>query len=668
MPFRNQKPPEAAVPPEALLAQLVGRNRQDGLVGALRTEPTQVQTIGTKEIQEAASILTRYKQGKANLESRIVEDELWWEGRHWEVIRDKRSTLNELRAEPSSSWLFNCIMNKHADAMDNYPEPVVLPRERSDEESAKTLSSVLPVIMEYNDFEQTYSDNWWEKLKHGTSAYGIFWEPKKENGLGDVDIHEIDLLKLFWEPGITDIQKSRNLFIVELVDEDILDSQYPEHKGKMKGGVIDVKEYLYDDQIDNSDKAVVVDWYYKKTTPEGVTTLHYAKFVGDVLLYASENDPQHQERGWYHHGQYPVVLDVLFPEKGTPIGFGYVAICKDPQMYIDKLFGTILDYANEAVNPRWWVSEHTAINEDEFLDKTKRLIHVAGELDDRRIKQIEMSPISDIYVSIAQLKIDEMKETSANRDVNSGSTGSGVTAAAAIAALQEAGNKASRDMISASYRADTNICSQTIELARQFYDEERNFRITGQNGDYRFVSMSNERIKDQIIGTDTDGFPLYRRPIFDLKIKAQKKNPFSRMEQNEMAKELFKLGFFNPERAQEVLPALDMMEFEGIEKVREQVNQGMTLLNMVMQLNQRLDQMAMIIQNSTGMQMTPAGMQGQGQAQAPQGGQNQTTGTTMERKASNAQKQNMTSYGQKLAARSSTDVNKSSNAATPGGR
>ena len=672
MPFKNEKPPMgAALPPDVLLASLVGKDKQNGLVGAMRTEPTPRQAIGTKEIQEAASILTRYKQGKANLESRIVEDELWWEGRHWEVIRGKRSVANELRAEPSSSWLFNCIMNKHADAMDNYPEPVVLPRERSDEESAKTLSSVLPVIMEYNDFEQTYSDNWWEKLKHGTAAYGVFWDNKKDNGLGDVDIHEIDLLKLFWEPGITDIQKSRNLFVVELVDEDILDSQYPEHRGKMKGGTIDVKEYLYDDQVDNSQKAVVVDWYYKKTTGEGRTTLHYAKFVGDVLLYASENDPG-RENGWYEHGLYPVVLDVLFPEKGTPIGFGYVAICKDPQMYIDKLFGTILDYANEAANPRWWVSEHTAVNEDEFLDKSNRLVHVAGELDERRLKQIEMAPISDIYVQIAQLKIEEMKDTAANRDVNSGSSGSGVTAAAAIVALQEAGNKASRDMISASYRADVQICSQTVELARQFYDEARNFRITNQTGDYQFVELSNERIKEQIIGTDSEGFPLYRKPIFDLKIKAQKKNPFSRMEQNEMAKELFKLGFFNPERAQEVLPALDMMEFEGIEKVREQVNQGMTLLNMVMQLNQKLDQMAMIVQNATGMDMGlgQPGMQQpqQGGQRPPSQGQSQSVGTPMERKASNAKKATMTSYGQRLAQRSSTDVNKSSNAAMPGGR
>ncbi len=413
----------------------------------LLTAPAGQRRIGRAEIAEAISILTRYKQGKASLEERVVQDELWWELRHWEAIRKgKQRTDNpEYRGpEPSSAWLFNAILNKHADAMDNYPEPVVLPRERSDEESAKVLSSVLPVILEYNDYEQTYSDNWWEKLKHGTAAYGVFWNSAKENGLGDVDIREIDLLKLFWEPGVTDIQKSRNLFIVDLVDEDLLEQQYPEHKGHLSGGAVDVKQYIYDDTIDTSNKSVVVDWYYKTTSASGKTLLHYAKFVGETLLFASENDPNYRDTGWYDHGLYPVVLDVMFPEKGTPVGFGYVAICKDPQLYIDKLSSNILENSMMTTKKRFFVSDSTGINEEEFLDWSKPLVHVQGELDDRRIKEIATNPLDDIYVTVAQMKIEEMKDTAANRDVNSGSAGSGVTAAAAIAALQEAGNKASR--------------------------------------------------------------------------------------------------------------------------------------------------------------------------------------------------------------------------------
>lgn len=645
--------------------------------GMLLTVPATQQRIGKEEIGKAIEILTRYKQGKANLESRMVEDELWWELRHWEVIRRGKQKPEMRGPEPSSAWLFNSILNKHADAMDNFPEPVVLPRERSDEDSAKVLSSVLPVILEYNEYEQTYSDNWWEKLKHGTAAYGVFWNSGKENGLGDIDIREIDLLKLFWEPGVTDIQKSRNLFIVELVDEDLLEQQYPEHKGHLGGSVIDVKQYIYDDTVDVSGKSVVVDWYYKTRSPSGKTLLHYAKFVGDTLLFASENEPEYQAQGWYDHGLYPVVLDVLFPEKGTPVGFGYVSICKDPQLYIDKLSANILENSMMATKKRFFVSNNTGINEDEFLDWSKPLVHVEGELDERRLKEIVTNPLSDIYVSVAQMKIEEMKDTAANRDVNSGSTGSGVTAAAAIAALQEAGNKASRDMIAASYRSHTAINSLCIELIRQFYDETRSFRITGDMpGSYQFVDLNNAGIQDQLMPPDYAGqeqqpgySPLYRRPIFDIKIKAQKKNPFSRMEQNERAKELYGLGFFNPERAQEAVGALEMMEFEGIEKVREQVQKGQTLLNICKQLSVQLDQMAAIIQALTGKDM------GVGAPGAPAGGASGQGGNVQVPSADSGgsglasgimQAQTpMTGYGERLAQRSKPNVAASSNAAKP---
>ena len=554
--------------------------------------------IGKEEIAKAAELLSRYKDGKKMLESRVVEDELWWELRHWEVMRRAREGKAQLpQPQPTSAWLFNAIVNKHADAMDNYPEPVVLPRERSDEESARTLSSVLPVVLEYNDYEQTYSQAWWEKLKHGTAAYGVFWNSRKENGLGDIDIRGIDLLKLFWEPGITDIQDSRNLFLVELVDKELLEQRYPQHKGHLGGSVIDLKQYVYDDTVDTSGKSLVVDWYYKVRAASGRTILHYAKFVGDTLLFASENEPEYRERGWYDHGEYPVVMDVLFPEKGTPAGFGYVAICKDPQLYIDKMSANVLENAMMSTKKRFFLSTSTAVNREQFLDWNEPIVDVEGELDDRRLQEIVTQPLSGVYLDVMNMKIEEMKDTASNRDVNSGGTGSGVTAAAAIAALQEAGNKVSRDMIATSYRAHVKVSAMCIELMRQFYDEERAFRITGETpGSYRFVEVSNAGLKDvPLDGAYPGQQVLYRKPVFDIKISAQKKNPFSRMEQNERAKELYGLGFFNPERAQEAMGALEMMDFEGIDKVRQRLSQGQTLLTLCQQLSEQLGQLTALM-------------------------------------------------------------------------
>ena len=612
--------------------------------------------IGEREIKKAVETLKKYKDGKANLESRVIEDEQWYKLRHWEVVRKKSEQPDP---EPASAWLFNVLQNKHADAMDNYPEPNILPRERSDQPAAKALSSIVPVLLERNQYESIYSENWIEKLKHGTAPYGVFWNNDLENSLGDVDIRRLDLLNLFWEPGVQDIQKSRHFFITDVQDQDVLEREYPVLKGKLGGGSISVAKYIYDDHVFVDDKAVVVDWYYKVRAPGGKTLLHYAKFVDETLLCASENDPAYEGVGWYAHGQYPVVFDTLFPEKGTPVGFGYVAVCKDPQLYIDKLSQNILKNSLMATKPRYFASAQAGINKEQFLDWNEPIVEVEGAIEDSRLRPIEVTPLDSIYVNVLQLKVEELKETSSNRDVSSGGVASGVTAAAAIAALQEAGNKTSRDMISASYRAYSQVIYLCIELIRQFYDEARCFRITGQTpGEYDFIEFSNQTIKEQPIGMDGAGAPLVRRPVFDIKVKPQKRNPFSRMSQNELAKELYERGFFSPDRAQEALAALELMEFEGKDKVLERVLEGQTLLQINRQMAAQLDSMAALLQTLTGKDMgasqgapPPADtLPPATPAPAPQTGQSAA----------------MTPYGERLAKRARPDMDMAPSGATPG--
>lgn len=589
---------------------------------AMGAEDIKETVVGEKEISKATEILSEYKDARATFEQRIVEDELWYKLRHWDAIRTRKES--EEYVKPTSAWLFNAIVNKHADAMDNIPEPIVLPREQSDEGSARLLTSVLPTVMENCNFESTYSDCWDDKLKHGTGVYGVFWNSAKENGLGDIDIRQLDVLKVFWEPGITDIQKSRNLFITELIDTDLLEQQYPQHKGKLSGSVVDIKSYVYDDYVRTDNKSLVVDWYYKKKDENGRELLHYVKFVGNVLLFASENERGYED-GWYAHGKYPVVFDNLYNEKGTPVGFGMVSICKDPQLYIDSLAGNILETSMMGSKRRYFASDSLNINIEEFQDWNVPIVKVMGEINDNRLKEIKIDDLSGVYVNVMQQKIEELKDTANNRDVNNGSASSGVTAAAAISALQEAGNKASRDIINASYRSFKQICTICIELMRQFYDESRCFRIVGEKGAMRFLEFSNAQIKEQQIGIDAAGQPMIRKPVFDLKIKAQKKSAFTRLEQNELAKELYGLGFFNPERAQEVMPCLDMMDFEGIDKVRDKVQEGQTLLNICQQLSQQVQQLTAMMQATLAPPMpeqapeggSPGGKQGGGPTPKP---------------------------------------------------
>ena len=102
--------------------------------------------IGKKEVDDAYARLQKYKEGKAALETRIVGAEEWWKNNHWQRFNSEFRNAND--PQPVSAWLFNSLINKHADFMDNYPCPAILPRERSDEDTAKILSQVVPVILD----------------------------------------------------------------------------------------------------------------------------------------------------------------------------------------------------------------------------------------------------------------------------------------------------------------------------------------------------------------------------------------------------------------------------------------------------------------------------------------------------------------------------------------
>lgn len=527
--------------------------------------PKSKRKIGETEIEVASQVLRDYKSAKSSLEARIVEDEQWWKLRHNDINKN-----NDKNNSSVSAWLFNTLTNKHADAMDSFPEASVLPREENDYDEAKKLSSILPAVMERNNFEEIYSNNWWYKLKHGCSAYGVFWNSELENGLGDIQIKKIDLLNVFWEPGITDIQKSRNLFIVDLKDKDILESEYPILRGKRLDSPIDVKQYVYDDSVDVSGKILVIDWYYKVRTQTGKTLLHYCKFVGDTILFASENMPEYAERGWYDHGEYPIVLDCLFPEEGNVCGFGFVAVTKNPQMYIDRLNDAILQNALMSAKPRYFAKISAGINEEEFLDWSKPIVHVEGDINEERLRPVTVSQIPASCINILQMKIDELKETSSNSDFNRGTPANGVTAASAIAALQEAGSKISRDMLKTTYRAFTTVNYLCIELIRQFYTERRFFRVNSNDGGYRFEDYSNKNIQPEA-GKGN----YYRKPVFDVAVKAQKKSPYNRLSQNELAKELFNLGFFAPQNAMQALSALEIMDFDGKNAVETKIRENM---------------------------------------------------------------------------------------------
>ena len=567
--------------------QFFGRNRRAQAAPAQgMSQPAQVsaeQPVGTGALIQAQDTLMEYKRGKINLEKRIQECERWWKLRHWEIAEESGGPSgNPMDARPKSAWLFNVIMGKQADAIEAYPEPFILPREQMDKEEATRLTSILPVVMQQNDFEETYSANSWTKNISGTAVYGVFWDNNKMHGMGDITIRKVSPLNLFWHPGITDIQDSPHLFHVERVEIAELERKYPDLKDRVKSeGRVTLAEFETDDHISKDKKTLVVDWYYKSKA-QGREILHYCKFVGENVLFSTENDPELRERGWYDDGQYPFVFDKLFPVEGSPCGYGYVDIGKSPQMSIDLINQQLIKSAIISATPRIMASKSTNINMEEFADVTKPVVYVAGDLADYTVRPIEMPGPSNAAISMREQLIEEMKYTSSNMDVQNGVGGGGVTAASAIAALQESAGRASKAATKASYRAYARLVTMVIERIRQFYEMPRQFRIIGQQGQEEFLLYSNIKLQAQQMGVVFGEEMGLRLPVFDVDVKPQKQTAYSRLSQNELAIQLYGMGVFNPMMADQALMLLDMMDFKGIDELKMKLQQAQMMQQMMM--------------------------------------------------------------------------------------
>ena len=582
--------------------------------------------IGPEQLKKWTKALQDYKAAKKRTESRIINSEQWWKLRNT-AQEQKRSEIGADGGFTSvSGWLHNVITNKHADAMEAFPEPNILPREEGDKAEARILSSIIPYILERNHFEETYSDEVWQKLKTGTGCYKVVWDKNALNGLGEIRVDNVNLLNIYWEPEKKSIENSRYIFHTELIERDLLLQQYPELQGKLKTNNMVSAKFLYDEPIKSTDYATVIEVYYKKTV-EGRTVLHYCKYVGDQVLFATENETEPMinemtgeviaapmaESGLYDHGEYPFVFDPLFPIEGSPCGYGYVDLCQNPQTEIDLIKTAMVKNAQVGAIPRYFSANDGNVSEAEFLDLSKPIVHVAGGVDEVSLRRIEHSSLDGMYVNVLNSDISELRETSGNTETATGSTASGVTAASAIAALQEASGKGSRDSTMGSYRSYQKVVNLCIELIRQFYTLPRQFRIVGEYGTHEFISYQNSGIQPQpqygMNGEDMG----FRKPVFDIKVSAQRRNVYTKVANNEMALQFFQMGFFAPQMAEQALICLEIMDFDGKEGIMQKISQQAMMMQKLMfwlQQGMMMAQMTgnIMLQQQAAMDMQQLGM------------------------------------------------------------
>lgn len=549
--------------------------------------------VGKDDIEKARKKLDQFKAAKQGLNATIRFNERWYRQRHMEYLKGgeftsetgtdgyngQRNKQGE-RVEPVSAWLFNSIQNFHADYMDNFPRANVLPREERDALEAEKITRILPSLLDRIQFENVYSRAGWTKGIQGWTVYSLTWDKEANGGRGEISIRRPKLLNLYWDMEVDELDASSDVFYLHERDRDELLRDYPKIEKELMASNDETEKH---EGPASGSKVTVVDWYYKKRNKSGRRVLHLCQFVGNSILYASENEKGTAERGLYDHGRYPFVVDVLYPMEDALYGFGKVAVGSSKQGYIDILSKSIMENALWSASPRYFAKRGYGFNLEDFLDTRKKVVEVDGNPSDH-LMRVEVGHIDGNVLNLKDSLVEELRETTNMRDVATGSTTGGVTAASGIAALQEAAGKMSRDSNRTSFRAYREIVALVIELIRQFYTDAHFFRVLNEeDGEQVYIGIDNSGMRRD------DGDVL-----FDLEITTERNSSYTRMAQNELMLSFFNAGFFDPQRADQALACLKMMDFEGKEELIRMVGENYRVEEL---MNALLEQMMVMAQS-----------------------------------------------------------------------
>lgn len=493
---------------------------------------------------EALEEYKKYLSDKAAVVSRIRDNEAYWRELYENDVKNLKSKM-----KCNTSFIFSAIENACAISSENYPVANLIEREPDGEESASVLSKLISAEMDSSGFKDKYKNATRNKLKYGTAVFGVFYNDRT----GSVDIKEIDILDVFVDMNISDIQDSRFLFISAAVDNDVLKAEYPEYAGLFTGNV--TVESAQGSFVLNN-RSNVLDCYYKK--PDG--SVHMMKLCNDNILAATEDMPGY-ENGLYKHGLYPVVFDVMYPVDHCPFGFGMIDIGKVAQIQIDKMDEAITENLIKNSKLRYFVKRTNGLDEAAFKDMSKDLVQYEGDIN---ATPITGQMINTYHLQYREFKKDELKELLSNRDFQQGDVNGGVNSGTAIQLLQQSGEKRARNMMDDSYEAFKQIIYMTVELIREFYSKPRVFRTTDDNGQKTFIEFSSDMLfkhdeEFDALGSGYNWKPLY----FDIDIVPQKENPFTREAQNATLLSFWNAGLFNPQMLDTSLLVLQNLDFDG---------------------------------------------------------------------------------------------------------
>ncbi len=499
------------------------------------------------EANRLYALFREFYEAAAGERARISKCENIYRGDHWFDVPAEDAK----EPRPVTPVIHSSIENVRADLEDYAPEAVVT----ADAPEYTDLADTLTRIVRENHLNCAYDEEY-SKITHdllvtGYAVQEIGYDPEAAAGTGSAFIRHVDVSSVLFDPVVSDMQDGRAVFKFARRTREWFREHYP-----------DAEEGLADDGLfmDTDGDGVLVPRYDRSimliecwlrvfSAKTGKYSIHMVKMAGGKIL---EDSRRSYPDGVYAHGEYPFVITVLFPRKGSCLGYGFVDMYETAQRYSDKLDQIVMKNAMLASHNKLLVTGSSGFDEDDLRDWSKD-VHRGENLNG--VTWFATAPLPAYLISYVSDMRDSIKEESGANNWSRGMTNYGVTSGTAISALQERSSKRARMAAKSLHAAFRRAVEQELELEREFSLGVRCIKDSIEASDAESAKKA-ENAAREIMGMDS--MPLSIR----VTVKVQKETGFSAIAHNDTVFRLVETGMITPE------VGLELIVFDGREQAK----------------------------------------------------------------------------------------------------
>ncbi|MDR0840803.1 MAG: hypothetical protein LBN26_05385 [Christensenellaceae bacterium] len=467
--------------------------------------------------------------------ARLNKCERLYHGDHWHGIPE----TDRGEPRPATPIIQSTIENMRADLMDSYPEAIIVADDPAYAEAAELLSAAVKENHTRGGYSREYGKLTHDLLVGGYMVQETGYDPLQNGGLGGAFIRQVDPRGIVLDPLCDDVQDCRAIFKFRPYPRAWFEQHYPGQAAAMDADSPALRP-LRDALLAPTDAESILlleCWQREYDAEQGRCQVHMQKLAGGVLL---EDSRGLKPEGYFAHGEYPFVLTSLYPRKGSCLGYGLVDMFERTQLYSDKLDQIVLKNALMASHNKLLVTGASGFDVGDLRDWSKE-VHKGENLNG--VTWFPTAPLPAYLVGYVQAMRESIKQESGVNDFSRGMTSGGVTAASAIAALQEMSSKRSRMAARAIYDAFEMAVRQEIEVEREFCTLERS--VLPQGGARRAFCGKLMQRKTAL----GNWVPLE----FSVSVKVQRENRFAVAAHNELMLSLVRLGMLTPDIGMELM-------------------------------------------------------------------------------------------------------------------